>query len=83
MGLFSMGQAYALGLGIDKSLSKAHAYFNLAATRQHPDALEARQAIERQLKPEQIIAAHSLARAWRSAEDKGSEAKKLRQLKKN
>ena len=82
VGLFSLGQAYALGLGVKKDLSKAHAYFNLAATRQHPDALEARQAIERQLKPEQIIAAHGLARAWRPVGGTNSESKKLRDKKK-
>ena len=73
VGLFSLGQAYTLGIGIEKDLIKAHAYFNLAATRQHPEALQARQQIERQLKPEQVVKAHRIARAWRpSGEEKKS-----------
>lgn len=65
VGLFSLAQAYTLGVGVDKDLVKAHAYFNLAAARQHPEAVQARQMIEQQLKPEQVQEAQRVARAWR------------------
>lgn len=68
VGLYSLGQAYVLGIGVDSDLEKAHAYFNLAAARQHPEALQARQMLEQQLAPDQVIAAQRFARAWRPVE---------------
>lgn len=68
VGLYAIGQAYVLGLGIDKDLVRAHAYFNLAATRQHPEALQARQMLDQQLEPAQVLEAQRIARGWRPVE---------------
>lgn len=60
-----MAQAYALGIGLDRNLVKAHAYFNLAASRGHPDAVQARQEVENGLTKAQITEAQRFARGWR------------------
>lgn len=65
VGMYSLAQAFAGGLGVDKDLIQAHAFFNIAAALEHPKAAEARQIVEQQLKPEQIIRAQQLAKAWR------------------
>lgn len=66
-GLFSLGQVYAIGLGVDKDPVKAHSYFNLAAVRQHPEAVQARQTIERDMTPDQVKAAQQMARDWKAS----------------
>ena len=65
VGLFSLGQAFAAGLGVDQDLIKAHSYFNIAAALQHPAAASARDALENQLTPDEVRLAQQLARAWR------------------
>ena len=74
VGLFSLGQAYALGIGLDRDLVKAHAFFNLAAARRHPEALQARQAVEEQLSKDDVVAAQRFARAWRPLEEEAKPA---------
>ncbi len=67
VGLFSVAQAYTLGLGgLKKDLVRAHAYFNLAAVRGHPEAAKAREMIEAQLAPEQVAHAQRIAREWKA-----------------
>ena len=67
VGLFSLAQAFAAGFGVDKDLVKSHAYFNLAAARDHPDAVDARATTEKALLTEQLAQAQQLARAWRAS----------------
>lgn len=65
VGLFSLGQAFATGIGVDQNLIKAHSYFNIAAALQHPQAAEARTALEQQMSVEDVRQAQQLAKAWR------------------
>lgn len=66
VGLFSLGQAYATGLGVDRDPVRAHAYFNLAAARKHPDAPSARAEVEAVMTHDKVIEAQRFARAWRA-----------------
>ncbi len=65
VGMYALGQAFATGLGVDQDVVKAHAFFNLAATLEHPNAAAARNALEEQMTPEQVKAAQQRAKAWR------------------
>lgn len=74
VGLFSLGQAYATGLGIDRDPVRAHAYFNLAAARNHPDAATARAQVEAEMAHDKIIEAQRFARTWRAVAPTGAPA---------
>ena len=56
---------WSKGLGTERDPVKAHAYFNLAAAAQMPEAAEARATLEAQMTPEQVAQAQQFARAWR------------------
>jgi TPR repeat protein len=65
VGLFSLGQAFAAGLGVDLSLIKSLSYFNVASALQHPNAAAAREALEKQMIAADVLKAQQLAKAWR------------------
>ena len=59
--LYQLGKLYGEGLGILRSLVRAHAYFNVAAARGHKQALAARQIVESRITAEQLAQAEKLA----------------------
>ncbi len=75
IGLYSLGQSFATGLGVDQDLVKAHAYFNIAAALKHPKAGESRALVEKEMTPDQIQAAQRMAKAWRPIQNEQSTAK--------
>ena len=62
--MFGLGQAYQSGVGLERDLVMAHAWFNLAAARQHAEALASRRQIEAEMDLDQINAAQKFAREW-------------------
>lgn len=64
IGLYSLGQAYVAGLGVDRDLVKAHSYLNLAATFSHPKAADVRRTLEQEMTSDQVVSAQQLAKTW-------------------
>ena len=65
VGLYALGQAFAVGLGVEADPIKAHSYFNLAAAFNHPQAAQARAALEQEMTTEDVALAQQRAKAWR------------------
>lgn len=67
MGFYEAAQLYATApAGVTVDLVKAYAYANLAAARLHPQAAALRDKLEGDLTPEQITAAQTMSRDWKS-----------------
>jgi peptidoglycan hydrolase-like protein with peptidoglycan-binding domain len=62
---YMLGYLYGVGRGTPQSYVDAHKWFNLAASRGRPGAVEARDDVARLMTPEQIAEAQRQARAWR------------------
>ena len=69
--LFLLGSMYRDGLGVQVNNILAHKWFNLATARSvssdREEASKARQKVEQQLTPDEIIEAQRLAREWDEA----------------
>lgn len=61
---YLLGVAYEQGLGVQKDLVKAHAWYNIAATNQYDEAEPRRKAVTAQLSSEQLTEAQNLAKNW-------------------
>jgi TPR repeat protein len=62
--LFELGMLYATGRDVAADLVVAHKWFNLAAARGNPSALERRIELAREMSAEQVAEAQKLAREW-------------------
>lgn len=62
---YLMGIANERGLGVQKDLVKAHAWYNIAATNGFEKAVPARSALTRQLTADQLAEAQALAKNWK------------------
>lgn len=60
--MYELGKLYGEGLGVLRDTVRAHAYFNVAASKGHKQALAARQIVEQRLTPEELAKAEKLAR---------------------
>jgi uncharacterized protein len=62
--LFELGMLYATGRDVAADLVVAHKWFNLAASRGNPAALNHRIELAREMSSDQIAEAQKLAREW-------------------
>ena len=67
---YKLGFMYDRGLGVPQDYSKAHMWFNLAASRLPPgeerdDAAKNRDTVAERMTPAQIAEAQKLAREWK------------------
>jgi len=61
---YMMGRLHALGKGVAQDFIQAHTWYNLAASRGHNHAAQARDAIARRMSSTQIATAQREARQW-------------------
>ena len=61
----SLGFMYSEGRGVPRDYVQAHLWFSLAADAGDADGIDARPAIEKLMKPDQIAEARRLAREWK------------------
>lgn len=61
---YMMGRLYALGNGVPQDFIQAHKWYNLAASRDHNHATQARDALARRMSSTQIATAQREARQW-------------------
>lgn len=61
---YMMGRLYALGNGVRQDFIQAHKWYNLAASRDHNHATQARDALARRMSSTQIATAQREARQW-------------------
>ncbi len=61
----ALGQLYAQGVGVPQNYLQAYVWYALAAARGDATALTARDALAKQMTPEQIAAAQSMAAQWK------------------
>jgi uncharacterized protein len=59
-----LGWMYAEGQGVIRDYIQAHMWYSLAAARGEQSAAEARDALTKQMTPDQIAEAQKLAREW-------------------
>ena len=60
-----LGWMYAQGRGVLQDFIQAHKWYNLAAAQGEQRAAEARDALAKQMTPDQIAEAQKLAREWK------------------
>jgi TPR repeat protein len=61
---FEHGMIYSVGAGVPVDFVEAHKWFNIAATRGHPDAARLRREIAEQMSDSEIGSAQRAARDW-------------------
>lgn len=77
---YMMGRLHALGKGVAQDFIQAHMWYNLAASRGHTHASQARDAIARRMSSSQIATAQRRARQWQPKEEiSATETPTLRQ----
>jgi TPR repeat protein len=62
--LYRIGLIYSEGMDVAVDLIAAHKWFNLAATRGHPEARLCRQEMAEMMTSEDIVKAQRAAREW-------------------
>lgn len=69
--MYELGKLYGEGLGVLQDFTRSHAFFNLAASKGHKQALQARSVVEGQMTTEERAQARKLAsqylKSWSSA----------------
>lgn len=77
---YMMGRLYALGNGVTQDFIQAHKWYNLAASRDHNHAAQARESLARRMSSTQIATAQHEARQWQpKSEASGTETPTLLQ----
>jgi len=61
---YMMGRLHAMGNGVTQDYIQAHKWYNLAASRDHNHAAQARDALARRMSSTQIATAQREARQW-------------------
>lgn len=69
---YMMGRLYALGNGVPQDFIQAHKWYNLAASRDHNHATQARDALARRMSSTQIATAQREARQWQPGSEVSS-----------
>ncbi len=68
--MYELGKLYGEGLGVLQNFTQSHAFFNLAASKGHRQALQARAVVEDQMTAEERAGARKLAsrylKSWSS-----------------
>jgi hypothetical protein len=62
--LYRIGLIYSEGMDVAVDLVAAHKWFNIAATRGHPDARICRQEMAEMMTSEEVMKAQRAAREW-------------------
>jgi hypothetical protein len=65
--MFSLGMMYASGREVAVDLIAAHKWFNIAATKGHPDAAQRRREVASEMQDAEIGQAQRAARDWLKA----------------
>ena len=63
--MLALGRLHLQGLGVLQDYVQAHKWFNLAASRGEPEAVQARDELAAKMTPEERAEARKLARVWR------------------
>ncbi len=71
---YMLGRMYEAGNGTPQNFVEAHKWYNLAASRGHRHATDARDAVAERMTTQQIAEAQRVARGWQPEETPSSQA---------